>query len=407
MVVDLHTHYPMHVGPPDPRRVALQVWSQRGRASAIDRFDATVLRSASRLWNWESATAGPRVTIDSLRAGGVGVALSVLCSPLLEMGERLTRWYSRKPPYGAPPEDHYTAVLMRQMTAVERRVARWHPDTVAIARSPAELDAIHAAGKLALVHCVEGGFSLGANAESIQRTVRMLAARGVAYVTLAHLAWRHVATNVPCVPFASDELYNKIFPQPSVGLSELGRAAVRAMVAAGVLIDITHMSQAALEDTFALLDELDPEGTVPVMASHCGYRFGGQAYNLDDTTIRRVAERDGVVGLMLSTYFMADGLDAEPASFDESFDLLCRHVDAIHGVTGSYANLAVGTDLDGFVKPTLPGLVNSAQLRGLGPALEARYGRAAAEAIQSGNAMRVLRAGWCATRGPGPTAAAI
>lgn len=397
----------MHVGPPDPGQVALEVWSQRGRASAIDRFDATVLRSASRLWNWESATAGPRVTIESLRAGGVGVALSVLCSPLLEMGNRLTRRYSRKPPYGAPPEDHYTAVLMRQMAAVERRVARWHPDAVAVARSPAEVDAIQAAGKLALVHCVEGGFSLGADAQSIQRTVRMLAARGVAYVTLAHLVWRHVATNVPCVPFASDELYNKIFPQPDVGLSELGRAAVRAMVAAGVLIDITHMSQAALDDTFALLDELDPEGTVPALASHCGYRFGGQAYNLDDTTIRRIAERDGVVGLMLSTYFMADGLDAEPASFDESFDLLCRHVDAIHGVTGSYANLAVGTDLDGFIKPTLPGLGDSAQLRRLEPALQARYGRTTAEAIQSGNAMRVLRAGWRATREPGPAAAAV
>jgi microsomal dipeptidase-like Zn-dependent dipeptidase len=407
MLVDLHSHYPMHVGPQDPRRVALQVWSERGRAGAIDRFDAAVLRNASRQWNWESASAGPRVRIESLRAGGVDVALSVLCSPLLEMGNRMTKWYSRKPPYGGPPKDSFTTVLMRQMEAVERRVARWHPDTTAIARSPAELDEIRAAGKLALVHCVEGGFSLGATPESIECTVRMLAARGVAYVTLAHLAWRQVATNVPCVPFASDELYDKIFPQPDVGLSELGRAAVRAMVAAGVLIDITHMSQAALDDTFALLDELDPEGTVPVLASHCGYRFGGQAYNLDNKTIRHIAERDGVIGLMLSTYFMADGLDAKPASFEESFDLLCRHVDAIHGVTGSYASLAVGTDLDGFIKPTLPGLGNSAQLRQLEPALQARYGRTTAEEIQSGNAMRVLRAGWRATGEPGPTVAAI
>lgn len=37
-------------------------------------------------------------------------------------------------------------VLMRQMAAVERRVARRHPGTVAIARSPAELDAVQAAG---------------------------------------------------------------------------------------------------------------------------------------------------------------------------------------------------------------------------------------------------------------------
>jgi microsomal dipeptidase-like Zn-dependent dipeptidase len=394
MLVDLHAHYPMHVGPPDPWPVALQVWSERGRASLVDRFDATVLGCASRLWNWESVRSGPRVTIDSMRAGGVGVALSVLCSPLLEMGSRLTMRYSRKPPYGGPPDDGYTTVLLRQMEAVERRVARRHSHVVSIARSPAEVDAAQAAGKLALVHCVEGGFSLGATPESIEHAVRLLAARGVAYVTLAHLVWRHVATNVPSAPFASDDLYNRIFPQPDVGLSELGRTAVRAMVAEGVLLDITHMSQAALDDTFDLLDELDPERALPVLASHCGYRFGAQAYNLDDATIRRVAARDGVIGLILSTYFVADGLDAEPSSFEESLDLLCRHIDAIHGVTGSYAHVAVGTDLDGFIKPTLPGLGDSAQLGRLGPALEARYDRAAAEAIQSGNAMRVLRAGW-------------
>ncbi len=405
MLVDLHAHYPMHVGPPDSRRMALQVWSERGRASLVDRFDASVLGYASRLWNWESARAGPRVTINSMRAGGIGVALSVLCSPLLEMGNRLTMRYSRKPPYGGPPEDRYATVLLRQMDAVERRVARRHPHAVEIARSPVEVDAAHAAGKLALVHCVEGGFSLGASPESIERTVRLLAARGVAYVTLAHLVWRGVATNVPSVPFASDDLYNRIFPQPDVGLSELGRAAVRAMVAEGVLLDVTHMSQAALDDTFTLLDELDPEGTVPVLASHCGYRFGPQVYNLDDATIRRIAARDGVIGMILSTYFIADGLDTQPSSFDESFDLLCRHVDAIHGVTGSYAHIAVGTDLDGFIKPTLPGLGDSAQLKRLGPALEARYGRATADAIQSGNAMRVLQTGWRGARTAGVSSA--
>jgi microsomal dipeptidase-like Zn-dependent dipeptidase len=400
MLVDLHAHYPMHVGPPDPWPVALKVWSGRGRASFVDRFDATVLGYASRLWNWESARAGPRVPIGGMRAGGVDVALSVLCTPLLEMGNRLTTRYSRKPPYGAPPEDRYTTSLLRQMDAVEQRVTRKHPHTVEIARSPDEIDAAQAAGRLALVHCVEGGFSLGASPESIERTVRVLAARGVAYVTLAHLAWRHVATNVTCMPFASDDLYERIFPQPDIGLSELGRAAVRALVAEGVLIDITHMSQAALDDTFSLLDELDPEATVPVIASHCGYRFGGQDYNLDDATIRRIAARDGVIGLMLSTYFMADGLDSEPSSLDESLELLCRHIDAIHGVTGSYANVGVGTDLDGFIKPTLPGLGDSAQLGRLAPALEVRYGRATAEAIRSDNAMRVLRTGWRGTRVP-------
>lgn len=395
MLVDLHAHYPMHVGPPDRWPAALRVWSGRGRASLADRFDAAVLGYASRLWNWESAGAGPRVTVDRMRAGGVGVALSVLCSPLLEMGDRLTKRYSRRPPYGAPPEDRYTSALLRQMAAVERRLARRHAGAVRVARSPRDLEAARAAGQLALVHCLEGGFSLGASPASVDRAVRLLAGRGVAYVTLAHLVWRRVATNVPSVPFASDELYDRIFPQPDVGLTELGRAAIRAMVREGVLLDVTHMSRAALDDAFALLDELDPDGAVPVIASHCGYRFGANAYNLDDGTVRRIAARGGVVGLIVSSRFLADGVGGpKPSSFDESVALLCRHVDAIRELTGSDAHVAIGTDFDGFIKPTLPGLADSAQLGRLGPALDARYGPATAGAIRSGNALRVLRAGW-------------
>jgi microsomal dipeptidase-like Zn-dependent dipeptidase len=319
----------------------------------------------------------------------------VLCSPLLEMGSRLTVRYRRKPPFGGPPDDRYFPVLLRQLAAVERRVERCYPDSARIARSPAEIDEVLSTGKLALIHCVEGGFSLGASPESVEHAVNLLAARGVAYITIAHLYWRHVATNVPAVPFVSDDFYNWVFPQPDVGLSELGRAAIRAMVAEGVLVDITHMSHAALEDTFSLMDELDPDGSVPLLASHCGYRFGRHGYNLSEATIKRIAEREGVIGLILSPYFMADGLpEGEPSSWEDSFEILCRHIDEIRSITDSHRHVAVGSDLDGFIKPTLPGFHDSAQLGRLGPALEERYGASTALAIQSDNAMRVLRDGW-------------
>ena len=121
--------------------------------------------------------------------------------------------YRRRPPYGAPPEDRYLPVLMRQLEAVERRVERRHSETASVARSPAALADILSRDELAVVHCVEGAFSLGATPESIEAAVRSLAGRGVAYVTIAHLAWRRVATNVPCAPFMSDDLYDKVFPQ--------------------------------------------------------------------------------------------------------------------------------------------------------------------------------------------------
>ena len=285
--------------------------------------------------------------------------------------------------------------MLRQLERVERHLAERHPDSVAVVRTPAEIDTALARGRLALVHCVEGGFTLGATPESVADSVRTLAARGVAYITLAHLVWRHVATNAPCWPLISERRYNALFPQPPVGLTELGRTAIRTMVAEGVLVDLTHMSDRSLDDTFTLLDELDPGRSVPVLASHAAYRFGHLSYNLDEGTVRRIAERGGVIGLISSRFFTADGLNGAPLhTWPESFELLCRHIDRLRAITGSYECIAIGTDLDGFIKPTLPGLEDSGRLARLVPALTERYGPEVAHAIASENALRVLRAVW-------------
>jgi membrane dipeptidase len=60
------------------------------------------------------------------------------------------------------------------------------------------------------------------------------------------------------------------------------------------------MSERSLEDTFALLDRLDPDKSAPLLATHAGYRFGAQVYMLKAETLRRIAERNGVVVLICS-----------------------------------------------------------------------------------------------------------
>jgi microsomal dipeptidase-like Zn-dependent dipeptidase len=370
----------------------------------MDRFDATLIAAASRLGNHESLTSGPRVTVEAMRRGGVGVALSVLCTPLLEMGNHYTRRYRRKPPYGGPPEDRYLAVLLRQLSAVEARVQYRHAGRARIVRSPQELDEAVRNNELALVHCVEGAFSLGASQQSIRDGVHALACRGVAYVTIAHLVWRHMATNAPAIPAISDRLYNWIFPQPDIGLSDLGRAVIRAMVTEGVLVDITHMSTAAVEDTLALMDDLDPDRSVPVIASHSAFRFGRHEYNLPARTVERIAARGGVIGLILSPHFLADGLNEHHShTWKSAFEIFCSHIDQIRTVTGSHHHVALGSDLDGFIKPTLAGLEGSHKLGRLGPALAARYGSRAAQDIAATNALRVLRTGWRGAPPPTPS----
>jgi microsomal dipeptidase-like Zn-dependent dipeptidase len=122
-----------------------------------------------------------------------------------------------------------------------------------------------------------------------------------------------------------------------------------------------------------------------VIASHVGYRFGSQQYDVDDTTIRRIAARDGVIGILLAQHQLNDGLPGV-----KGMDVLFRHIDALHGVTGSYAQIAIGTDFDGFIKPTIAGLESAADLPRLEAAVRERY-PADADAMLRDNALRMLR----------------
>jgi microsomal dipeptidase-like Zn-dependent dipeptidase len=387
VIADLHNHYPMHLVPGAHGSLLKLVTRARGRWRLLDQVQALGVGMASRVANYQSFHAGPRSTIPLMRAGGVGVALSVLYVPFDEMDAEKR--------YHHPPSDAYIHSVLRHLDEVEEEIAERHAEEAAVVRNPGELDDALAARRVALVHCLEGGFHLGLNPGAVQRAVDELADRGVAYITLAHLFWRQVATHANAIPFLPDPVFDFLFPQPPVGLGELARAAMRAMFRRRVLIDVSHMSERSLDDAFALLDELDPDRAVPVVASHAAYRFGRQAYNLSERTVERIAERGGVIGLILAEYQAADGLrDRRTTTLGQSLEVLFRHVDRIREITGSHRHAAIGSDHDGFVKPTMAGLEDAEQLGSVETALVHHYGEAAAEEIASGNVLRLLRSYW-------------
>ena len=101
------------------------------------------------------------------------------------------------------------------------------------------------------------------------------------------------------------------------------------------------------------------------------------------------------MGLILAQHQLNDGVRRSPtASFADSFEVICRHLDRIAEITGSHEHAAIGSDFDGFIKPTMGRLESAADLAALEPALRERHGATDAERICSGNALRVLRAGW-------------
>lgn len=393
MIADLHAHYPMHLVPEGKVSLWRLLVSGGERRRLRDRIRALLVGLASRFVNYASFYSGPRVRISYMREGGVGVALSVLYSFFDEVDVL----------GGAQPRSHYMGALKAQLETVRRDIEDNHAADAFIATHPGAL-ATAGNDKVALVHCVEGGFHLGATPAEVKAGVERLAALGVAYITLAHLIWRGMATDAPALPFLSDEEYRRWLPQPEEGLSELGRAAVEAMVEQGMLIDLAHMSERSLGDTFELLDQLDPQRSVPVLVTHAGYRFGTLEYMLSEETVERIVARDGVIGLIFARHQLEDGPPpvgpgrlprlTRGRRLDASFATLCAHIDRICEIAGSHRHVAIGSDLDGFIKPTLGGIRDMRDMARLERRLRSHYGEDTARLICSGNALRPLTTYW-------------
>ena len=352
---------------------------------------------ASRVRNYRSPFSGERVNIELMEAGDVAVALSVAHSYFDEING-----------IGHPPKDRYIGPLLDELIRVEdsidarreERKKQGRPPDAVIAHNTDELLAAHGEGLLALVHCVEGGYHLGETDEHVRDAVNTLADKGVAYITLAHLYWRQVASGANALPWLTDEQYRQKYePHEDRGLCGRARVAIETMQERKVLVDISHMSKRSIVETFDLLDD-----DVPVLATHAGFRFGKQQYMLDEETVREVGRRGGVIGLIFAQHQLYDGFDdagllkrwgirPRDRQWEDSVNLLCAHAKEINRITRSNRNVGIGSDFDGFIKPTLAGLENMADMRRLRDALREKLPDDW-EAVCSGNAMRLLTEYW-------------
>jgi membrane dipeptidase len=117
-----------------------------------------------------------------------------------------------------------------------------------------------------------------------------------------------------------------------------------------------------------------------------------QAYNLSAGTAARIQERGGLIGLIMAQHQLGETRDER-----ESRAVLRKHVEAIAALDRGHEATAIGTDLDGFIKPTLAGLQLADDL----PVLE-RWIREDypddADAILHNNVRRVLKQAFAARR---------
>ena len=177
-------------------------------------------------------------------------------------------------------------------------------------------------------------------------------------------------------------------PDNDGGLSRLGYELLDALADHNVLVDLSNMSARAIEETLQRY-----QGAL--IASHSGPRlFCDDERLMSDAAIRSLAERDGVMGIMLyNRYLRRDWHPADP----KDHVTLSRWVDAVDYVcqlTGSVANVGLGSDIDGgYAFSQLPAeLDSSSDLFLLGRLLRERgFTEDEAAMILGGNMLRKLR----------------
>ncbi|HUQ63489.1 MAG TPA: membrane dipeptidase [Acidimicrobiales bacterium] len=148
------------------------------------------------------------------------------------------------------------------------------------------------------------------------------------------------------------------------GLTDLGRACVKAMNDRRIIVDLAHISRSGFWDALSVHDR-----SQPAIVSHTGVCAVHDSWrNVDDDQIKAIADTGGVVGIMFHTGFLGESLWAGRA------EAVVRHVEHVIRVGGEGA-VAIGSDWDGLIVPPVdlrtvsdfPLLVQLMLDRGLSP----------------------------------------
>jgi microsomal dipeptidase-like Zn-dependent dipeptidase len=260
----------------------------------------------------------------------------------------------RSPMAGLEPKDRALWQAKQLAGFVERSEGRLLP-----VRSRAELDAALAAHRsdrlvVGALFGLEGAHAL----EGDLANLAPLYAAGVRMIGLTH--------------FFDNDFAGSAHGLEKGGLTELGRELVARMEELGILIDLAHLSPAAIDEVLAM-------ATRPTVVSHGGVRATcDNPRNLSDDHLRAIAAGGGVVGI---GYFELAVCGNEPSHVVAAI----RHAVAIAGDD----HVALGSDYDGGASVTF----DTSQLPALTQQmLDDGLAEESIRKILGANAIRLLRA---------------
>jgi len=288
---------------------------------------------------------------------------------------------------------------MEQIDCVYAMVKKY-PEVFEIALTSADVERIQRSGKIASLMGVEGGHSI----ENSLGKLKELFSRGARYMTLTHgdtLDWADAATD----------------QSQSDGLSPFGEEVVREMNRMGMLVDLSHVSPATMNDTLDVTK-------APVIFSHSSsLAVADHPRNVPDDVLKRVKSNAGLVMINFFSGFVVPesaknlkdmfgarreiekefGADSDAAkkamqkwkaqhpTIQGDIAIVVDHIDHVAQVAG-IDHVGLGGDFDG-VEMLPKGLEDVSKYPSITELLLRKgYSEADIHKIMSGNMMRVLKA---------------
>jgi len=236
-----------------------------------------------------------------------------------------------------------------------------------------DIESNRASGKISAILTVEEGGVCGGDISKLRKLYEM----GVRMMTLSwnfpnELGWPNINLD------GTIDLYT---PDTTHGLTDTGKEFVACMNELGMIVDVSHMSDAGFYDVLQCTSK-------PFVASHSNARtICGCVRNLTDDMIRKLAEKGGCMGLN----FCADFLEQMPKKVANpgTISAVVRHAKHIVNV-GGIEVLGLGSDFDGIdTHEELPGAQSMSIL--WDAMHQSGFSESQLEKIFCGNVLRIYR----------------
>ncbi|MCI5054829.1 MAG: membrane dipeptidase [Flavobacteriales bacterium] len=190
--------------------------------------------------------------------------------------------------------------ILDQMSYVERFVAE-NADKFSIGRTAKEVrQLVNETDKTVFIFSIEGAKKLISSMEDAE----FWAEKGIAYITPIHLEDCEyggagirpgLSTNIINIK----GVFRKIFIPKKRGLTPLGKQAISWMYKAGMMVDVTHMTDQSRHDA---LDVMGENGFTP-LATHDHFKpFYNKPRSIDTNDVIRIYQLGGYMSLACNGY---------------------------------------------------------------------------------------------------------